>query len=104
MLIGFMEHTFQKFRCVSQVLIVRGMLFSELMPFCFCAGYDDLNVWNDYRYMNHDGVDMHSVSDTSSLVLVKTYLLESKAQAVSMLWVFESMLMLSRVCCFCYLT
>ncbi|KNA15503.1 hypothetical protein SOVF_097600 [Spinacia oleracea] len=23
-------------------------------------GYDDLNVWNDYRYMNHDGVDMHS--------------------------------------------
>ncbi|XP_021741245.1 uncharacterized protein LOC110707533 [Chenopodium quinoa] len=27
----------------------------------FFYGYDDsLNMWNDYRYMNHDGVDMHS--------------------------------------------
>ncbi|KAK9725669.1 hypothetical protein RND81_05G161400 [Saponaria officinalis] len=26
----------------------------------YYGGYDDLNLWNDYRYLNHDGVDMHS--------------------------------------------
>ncbi|KAL2923221.1 YTH domain-containing family protein 2 [Bienertia sinuspersici] len=27
----------------------------------YYGGYDDtINMWNDYRYLNHDGVDMHS--------------------------------------------
>ncbi|KAL9232991.1 hypothetical protein vseg_008038 [Gypsophila vaccaria] len=26
----------------------------------YFGGYDDLNLWNDYRYLSHDGVDMHS--------------------------------------------
>lgn len=26
----------------------------------YYGGYDDLNLWSDYRYLNHDGVDMHS--------------------------------------------
>ena len=35
-----------------------------LMCFLFAAGFEDThNLWNEYRYLNHDGVDMHSVSD-----------------------------------------
>ncbi|KAL9240202.1 hypothetical protein vseg_014448 [Gypsophila vaccaria] len=26
----------------------------------YYGGYDDLNLWNDYRYLNHDGADTHS--------------------------------------------
>uniref|UniRef100_A0A7C9D7R6 YTH domain-containing family protein n=1 Tax=Opuntia streptacantha TaxID=393608 RepID=A0A7C9D7R6_OPUST len=26
----------------------------------YYGGYDDINLWSDYRYLNHDGVDMHS--------------------------------------------
>ncbi|XP_074307054.1 YTH domain-containing protein ECT4-like isoform X2 [Silene latifolia] len=26
----------------------------------YYGGYDELSLWNDYRYLNHDGVDLHS--------------------------------------------
>lgn len=41
------------------------------MVFFFHAGFEDpFNLWNEYRYLNYDGADLHSVSDSWFLLIL----------------------------------